>query len=319
MSAMLILPWRRATEAKYVARVAPHSASTTLMAVKGISSGATRAAQKLGQKTHSTMLPSIENRSLVASHSIFSENSRGVVIVRMTPRPKRAPKAWMTIEPPVSAKPAGDQAQPALEHDPFIEHVADDEEDAQHQVLPHLQSAEHRAGADQQTGRPELRQDELVDLDGLRLAEDAQAVDQEIDRDRHAHEQVRRRHGRAPVLLHEHHQEPEAHQQHGHDMDAAVVLLDVLQGRDLSDGGRRRGLDAGAARGGVRGPQRLRRHECDRDPKDRAQPDRSHLHCCSVPTRCFCPNAESDAAIRVAGTHMRQSHCRAGRRKVPKE
>ena len=84
---------RRSNPAKYVASVAPQRARITLMAVCGTSWAGTRAEQKLGQKTQRTMLPSRENRSETASDSMGASNSVRVVIVRIAPRPKKAPKA----------------------------------------------------------------------------------------------------------------------------------------------------------------------------------------------------------------------------------
>ena len=85
--------------------VAPQSAMNTLTAVKGTAFGSTSPAQKLGQKSHKTILPSMENWSLVWSASTGTANSSLVVMVIMTPSPKMAPKACIKMEPPVSTKP----------------------------------------------------------------------------------------------------------------------------------------------------------------------------------------------------------------------
>lgn len=71
MSAKNGRPLRNSVLATKVARVEPHRASTVAMAVRARSAEGTTALQKLGQKIHSTIEPSMEKRSEVSSLSII--------------------------------------------------------------------------------------------------------------------------------------------------------------------------------------------------------------------------------------------------------
>ena len=79
---------RRSALTSTVASVAPQSASTVAIRVRGICSAGTTALQKLGQKSQSTIEPSIAKRSEVSSLSTALSRSSARVSARASPRPK---------------------------------------------------------------------------------------------------------------------------------------------------------------------------------------------------------------------------------------
>ena len=152
----------------------------------------------------------------------------------------------MMMEPPVSRKRRRQKTAAALRDDPLVGHVARDEEDGEDQVLPHLEAAQDGPRTDEEAGGGKLGAEEAIGDRPRRLAEEANGIEEEVQRQAGGRQEVGGRQGRAAVTFYEDHQEPEAHQEHRHDVDGPLVALDLFQGGGRGSsgvlcGGRSRG------------------------------------------------------------------------------
>lgn len=128
--------------------------------------------------------------------------------------------------------PAGVQEafkQAAFQQKPFVEDVSQGEEDGQHKVLLHFQPAQHSAHADEQAGRGKLGKEEATDVHHLELPRQ-EALYQQVHRHGDAHGQEGGSEGSKLMAPEEHHEEAEAHQQHGQDVDGPGVGDGVKNG-----------------------------------------------------------------------------------------
>ena len=128
--------------------------------------------------------------------------------------------------------PAGIQEaleEAALQQQPLVEDISDGEQDGQHEILVHLQPAQHRAHADEQAGGGKLGKQEAGDVHRIVLA-GHKALDEHVDGDGNAHGQEGGGQGGELMAVQEGHQEAEAHQQHGQDVDGTGVADGIKNG-----------------------------------------------------------------------------------------